>query len=151
MKPTFAATLLMTGLALTTLGCQRRRPGHYDDRRVAERRGYDYDHDRDRDRDGAGGRVDVNRASIRELDRLPGLDAEDARRIAENRPYDRASDLVDRRVIGERKYDRIEEFVYAGRTRTERRDDPRTDPRRDDRPYDRNQDRYQDRRFFDDR
>jgi hypothetical protein len=150
MQRALVTSAIVIGLVLPQLGCRPHRV--FGDRHGSAR--YGYDHDRDRDRGGAGGRLDVNSASIRELDRLPGLSAEDAQRIAAHRPYDRTRELVDRRIIGARKYDRIEEFVYAGRTRQERQyDDDRGhdhDSNRN-RPYHRDEDRYQDRRFFDDR
>lgn len=39
------------------------------------------------------GRVDINSATDRELERLPGVDAKTAQKIVEGRPYSTISDL----------------------------------------------------------
>ena len=140
---------LAVGLALSAIACAPRRHYYYDDDgRYGDR--WDRD-DRYEDRDWRG-RVDLNRASARELDQLPGVSEKDARRIIGNRPYDSKEDLVDRRILGPRQYERIEDYVYAGRMRG-RNDDDRRDRRDDDhhRPYSRDDNRYQERRFYDDR
>jgi hypothetical protein len=155
MPRSFAATLVITATALTMLGCPPPRHRHYgdrydrNDRQRTER--YDDDRYRDHDHDRSSGRLDLNRASVRELDRLPGLSGPDAERIAAYRPYERANDLVDRRIVSARKFARIKDHVYVGRGRHDDRDYDRDDRRRPERHYDRDDDRYQDRRFFDDR
>jgi len=58
-------------------------------------------------------RVDINTASRRQLERLPGIDADDADRIIANRPYASKDALVSRGIIGPRKFDRIDDYVYA--------------------------------------
>ena len=76
--------------------------------------------DRYTDRYGASrqqDRVDINSASAKQLERLPGLDADDASRIVANSPYPNTEALVRRGVIGPGKYDRIEDYVYAGGSR----------------------------------
>ena len=68
-------------------------------------------------------RVDLNSASQRQLERLPGLTAEDAGRIIANRPYPNKNALLRRGIIGEGKYEQIEDHVYvSGRQRGDRRD-----------------------------
>jgi predicted DNA-binding helix-hairpin-helix protein len=109
---TLAASVLL-GLALASFGCAERR----------YRRGYDSTARGDR-----YDRVDINSASHRDLQRLPGLSDEDADRIVANRPYPDKESLVRRGVIGPRKYEQIEDYVYAGgrrRSRADRDDDHR--------------------------
>ena len=120
---------LLVGLALASSGCVRRA------HRWA---GYD--------------RVDINSASVRQLSRLPGISDEDASRIVANRPYPNTDALVRRGVIGPRKYEDIEPYVYAGRREWRDdyrwRDDDRDRPRYDDdrwRDDDRDRPRYDDR------
>jgi len=57
--------------------------------------------------------VDLNSASRRQLADLPGLDQQDADRIIQNRPYNRKRDLVDRNIIGPKKFDQVSEYVYV--------------------------------------
>jgi predicted DNA-binding helix-hairpin-helix protein len=107
------------GLALVSVGCSERSVHRQWDRMTG----------RDRDR------VDINSASERQLARLPGITDEDAGRIIANRPYPDKEALVRRGVIGPRKYDAIEDYVYASGRRY--RDDDRNDDRyRDDDRYD---------------
>jgi hypothetical protein len=107
---------MLLGLTLVSVGCVERQ--HY-------RRG---------DRQG---RLDINNASQRELSSLPGITDADASRIVANRPYPTPEALVRRGVIGPRKFDGIESYVYAGDGRRDWRDD-----------HDRYDDRY---RYDDDR
>jgi DNA uptake protein ComE-like DNA-binding protein len=57
--------------------------------------------------------VDVNSASRADLETLPGIGAETARRIENNRPYHSPHDLVRKRVISQSEYDRIADDVVA--------------------------------------
>lgn len=108
--------LLAVGVAVSSLGCASFRQPDRDYKDYFER------HIRDRNMDGLGGRLDLNRASTRELDDLPGVGYEDAHRILANRPYVAPRDLVDRRIIKSSQYDIIEHFVYACPVCTERCD-----------------------------
>jgi hypothetical protein len=111
---------MLLGLTLVSVGCVERR--HYG-------------------RGDRQGRLDINNASQRELSSLPGITDDDAHRIVANRPYPNPEALVRRGVIGPRKFDGIESYVYAGDAGRERRDDR---DRWDDR------DRYDDRHHYDD-
>jgi hypothetical protein len=117
------------GLALASAGCAERRTHRWT--------GGD-----------RGDRVDINSASQRQLSRLPGISDEDAGRIVANRPYPNTEALVRRGIIGPRKYDAIESYVYAGGGRREWRDDDRDRYRDDDRDRYRDDDR--DRYRYDD-
>jgi len=58
-------------------------------------------------------RLELNSATKKQLSRLPGLNDEDAARIVANRPYANKRALLDRGIVGERKYDQIESYVYV--------------------------------------
>ncbi len=112
---------MLLGSTLVSVGCVERRPYWHADRQ---------------------GRVDLNSATQRQLSSLPGITDADAYRIVANRPYPSPEALVRRGVIGPRKFDGIESYVYAG-GRREWRDD-RWDDRND-------RDRYDDRYRYDER
>jgi hypothetical protein len=113
---------MLLGLTLVSVGCSERRFNRTWDRVTGD--------DRDRDR------VDINSASERQLARLPGITDEDANRIIANRPYPDKEALVRRGVIGPRKYDAIENYVYASGRRRYRDGDRYDDRYRDDDRYD---------------
>jgi DNA uptake protein ComE-like DNA-binding protein len=60
-------------------------------------------------------RLDVNRASVGELEKLPGVTQVWAERIVRFRPYHSRLDLVNKGVIPPRVYHRIEGLVVAHR------------------------------------
>jgi DNA uptake protein ComE-like DNA-binding protein len=60
-------------------------------------------------------RVDINRASLDELLRVPGLGRGWALRIVRFRPYRTKQDLMDKGVVSGAVYDRIKDFVIAHR------------------------------------
>ena len=57
--------------------------------------------------------VDLNRASLRTLEKLPGITPSMARRIVEGRPYAEPHDLVARGILTERELDRILDRVVV--------------------------------------
>jgi DNA uptake protein ComE-like DNA-binding protein len=60
-------------------------------------------------------KVDLNRAGVEELRRLPGITSEIAERIVKNRPYRKLDDLVTRKVLGKKQFARVRELVVVGR------------------------------------
>jgi DNA uptake protein ComE-like DNA-binding protein len=60
-------------------------------------------------------RIDLNTATRKQLSRLPGLTDDDADRIVANRPYPNKRALVERKIIGEKKFEQIAEYVYVDR------------------------------------
>jgi DNA uptake protein ComE-like DNA-binding protein len=62
-----------------------------------------------------GARLDLNRASIDELLKVPGMTASWAGRIVRFRPYRTKQDLLDRGVLPSEVYDRIKDYVIAHR------------------------------------
>ena len=59
------------------------------------------------------GQVNINNATLDQLEALPGIDAARARRIVACRPYQSSDDLVKRHVVGKAEYDRIAGQVVA--------------------------------------
>jgi len=55
--------------------------------------------------------VDLNSASLRQLETLPGISRQDARQIIDNRPYRRPDELVDRGVLPRAEYRKIRDQV----------------------------------------
>ena len=60
-------------------------------------------------------KVDLNRAGLEELRRLPGITREIAERIVRNRPYRKLDDLVTRKVLGKKQFARVRELVIISR------------------------------------
>ena len=62
-------------------------------------------------------KVDLNTATPRELATLPGLTDEDAQRIVANRPYGSKQGLVRKNILGEKKFEQIQDYVYVSQAR----------------------------------
>ena len=60
-----------------------------------------------------GRQLDLNSAAQNELAGLPGITDEDAARIVANRPYGNKRDLLRKKVLGERKYEQVQDYVYV--------------------------------------
>ena len=62
--------------------------------------------------------IELNSASLRKVEQLPGVTPSIARRIVEGRPYEDPHDLVERGILTERELGRILDRVYVkGRER----------------------------------
>ncbi len=61
----------------------------------------------------SGQRIDLNSASERQLESLPGITQEDARRIIRSRPYHGQADLMNRGVISAGAYRRIRDQIVV--------------------------------------
>jgi DNA uptake protein ComE-like DNA-binding protein len=57
--------------------------------------------------------IDINRASMAELQTLPGIRGPYAQAIAKNRPYRRKTQLLTRGILPVTIYDRIQESIIA--------------------------------------
>jgi len=57
--------------------------------------------------------IDLNRASVRKIQELPGITPSMARRIVEGRPYSTPEDLVDRGILTRRELDRIVDRIVV--------------------------------------
>ena len=60
-----------------------------------------------------GGAVNINTASQKDLETLPGVDEATANRIINNRPYDNSGDLVNKHVISKPQYDHMADKVVT--------------------------------------
>lgn len=60
-------------------------------------------------------RIDINRASLDELLKVPGMTRSWAGRIVRFRPYRSKQDLLDHGVLPSDVYDRIKEYIIAHR------------------------------------
>jgi len=58
-------------------------------------------------------RVDINHATVAELEKVPGLTHSWAGRIVRFRPYRTKQDLMEKGVVNSEVYDRIKDFVIA--------------------------------------
>ena len=52
-------------------------------------------------------RVELNTASLRHIEKLPGITPSMARRIVEGRPYQDVDDLVDRGILTRHEFERV--------------------------------------------
>jgi DNA uptake protein ComE-like DNA-binding protein len=57
--------------------------------------------------------INVNRASAKDLESLPGIDSDAAQRIIEGRPYSDSQDLAKRHIISRAEYNRIAGKIEA--------------------------------------
>jgi len=57
--------------------------------------------------------IDLNRASRRQIEKLPGITPSMARRIVDGRPYREPGELVDRGILTRRELDRILDRVFV--------------------------------------
>src|SRR5215831_695820 len=59
--------------------------------------------------------LDLNSAPLRRLEELPGITPSMARRIADGRPYESPHDLVDRGILTQHEFDRVEDRLTVER------------------------------------
>lgn len=61
----------------------------------------------------AGGKVNINTASLSELDSLWGIGESRAKNIISNRPYQNIEELISRKIIPQNVYEQIKEQITA--------------------------------------
>ena len=59
--------------------------------------------------------IDLNGASLRKIEKLPGVTPTMARRIVDGRPYEDPYDLVSRGILTEREFERLSDRVKVDR------------------------------------
>jgi competence protein ComEA len=57
--------------------------------------------------------LDINSATLEQLDALPGIGEAYAKRIVDGRPYKMKTDLVRRKIIPQATYDKIRDQIIA--------------------------------------
>ena len=57
--------------------------------------------------------IDLNHASLRKIEQLPGITPSMARRIVDGRPYSAPDDLVDRGILTRRELDHILDHIVV--------------------------------------
>jgi competence protein ComEA len=62
----------------------------------------------------ATGPLDVNTASLSDIEQLPGVTPSMARRIFEGRPYGSLDELVQRGLLSQRELDRVKGKIRVG-------------------------------------
>jgi competence protein ComEA len=55
--------------------------------------------------------INVNKATLEELDTLPGVGKITAQKIIDNRPYGALQELIDRKVLGKTAYENIKNLI----------------------------------------
>lgn len=60
---------------------------------------------------GAASLININTASVAELDSLPGIGKVTAEKIIDNRPYGSASELAEKKVLSTSVYEKVKEKV----------------------------------------
>ena len=56
-------------------------------------------------------KTDLNTATLRELEKLPGLGPELAKRVVQHRPYHKLDELIAKKVLGRKQFARIKEQI----------------------------------------
>ncbi len=59
------------------------------------------------------GLININNASLSELDKLPGVGPVTAQKIVDNRPYGDVNELLTKKVVGQKVFEQIKEKIVA--------------------------------------
>jgi competence protein ComEA len=66
-------------------------------------------------------KIDVNSASAEELKALPGIGDANAKKIVENRPYQRKDEIVKKAGVPQATYDKIKDQIVARQATAEKK------------------------------
>ncbi len=61
------------------------------------------------------GTLDLNSASLEELQMVPGVNEATAKKIVENRPYARSDELVTKKVLSKAAYDSLKDHIAVNK------------------------------------
>ena len=61
----------------------------------------------------AGAPLDINSATLEQLQKLPGIGAAYSKKIIENRPYNGKDDIVAKAGVPQATYDKIKDMIIA--------------------------------------
>jgi lipoprotein-anchoring transpeptidase ErfK/SrfK len=64
-------------------------------------------------------KVDLNSASMEELEALPGVGPATAKKIVAGRPYSRKDELVDKKIVSASTYGKIKDQIVASRAESD--------------------------------
>ncbi len=60
---------------------------------------------------GASEKININSASVEQLDTLPGIGLVTAKKIIQNRPYNSLEELMDKKSVGKSVFEKIKELI----------------------------------------
>lgn len=111
-------TSLLAALAAVTIACSIHNPDEIRQRtaQATETIKHDAKAVAEGVKEGIAGdkTININKAKREDLLSLPGVTERQADRIIAGRPFEKAHDLVSRRVLTEAQYDKIRDRVIAG-------------------------------------
>ena len=77
------------------------------------------------------GPMDINTASVEDLQTLPGIGEAYSKKIVENRPYARKDELVKKNIVPQATYDKIKDQIIAKQAAGEKKADAKSEKKAD--------------------